>query len=457
MASSGTTPLHRSIFRWNWTKGISLLQSRGGMLVTRRSTRDISISFICPTVMLTRQERCFSSENSLSESNVTDQIDNEDDDNSNETEQKEMRVAIIQAVSSSSLSDPDEYRTMELDKKTHQRVWFPNSAIEPHYWKEDVIQCSHKNPHILVSLLDRIEKQEVEGGRMRSKQCGVLHEDPSVDMRLLVENYTVNSLASALRDREEMLQVASQLAAENKFEALQDFLKDCHPNVVLERRRKLRRLDLEKPLDFGSLESIRKGLMRMPRRVTTAHSKRAGVVIPLVHVDGVPSVLLEKRAAHLRAHPDEVCLPGGMVCEMSDRSIVETCLREMKEEIGGFDFEYHHQTTGSQGVSVLGILRCNWGEVHHLVGLAVTPVVCFFYRDLAEVDLKPNPDEVAEVFTIPLHSLLDKQQWVYKDDHAPIFVGGPYVIWGLTGYILERFYKDILLPFHSKSGEDHHR
>jgi NUDIX domain len=309
------------------------------------------------------RERCFSSsfDHTTNSDGVTDEVVSE------ETEQKEKRATIIQATStstssasSSSVELPEDNN--DIINKRHQRVWFPNSAIEPHYWKEDVVQGTHKNPHVLVSLFDRIEKQEVEGGRMRSKQCGVLHEDPSVDMRLLIENYTVNSLVSALRDREEMLQVASQLAAENKFEALQEFLKDCHPKVVLERRRRLRRLDLEKPLDFGSLESIRKGLMRMPRRVTTAHSKRAGVVIPLVHVDGVPSVLLEKRAAHLRAHPDEVCLPGGMVCEMSDRSIVETCLREMKEEIGGFDFEYHHETTGSQGVSVLGILRCNWGE-----------------------------------------------------------------------------------------------
>jgi hypothetical protein len=44
---------------------------------------------------------------------------------------------------------------------------------------------------------------------------------------------------------------------------------------------------------------------------------------------------------------------------------------------------------------------------------------------------------------------------VYKDDHAPIFVGGPYVIWGLTGYILERFWKDILQPFDSHAGEQH--
>jgi hypothetical protein len=66
--------------------------------------------------------------------------------------------------------------------------------------------------------------------------------------------------------------------------------------------------------------------------------------------------------------------------------------------------------------------------VHHLVGVAVTPVVCFFNQDLADIDLKPNADEVAEVFTIPLHRLMDKQQWIYKDDHAPIFVGGPYVM-----------------------------
>jgi len=340
----------------------------------------------------------------------------------------------------------------------HQRIWRPDikSTTDPLYWSDNVVQSSRSNPHDLISLLDRIEKQELDGGRMRAKQNGVLHEDPAVDMRLLIENYTVNSLASALRDREEMLQMASQLVAENDFETLKGFLHDCHPDVVLERRRRLRRLSLQQPLNLASLEIIRKGLMRMPRQVTMAHSKRAGVVIAIVHVDGVPSILLEKRSASLRAHPDEVCLPGGMVCDTSDRTIVETCLREMKEEIGGFEFEYHRDTGGTHGVSVLGILRCNWGEVHHLVGVAVTPVVCSFNQDLAEVDLMPNADEVAEVFTIPLASLMDKSQWVYKDDHAPIFVGGPYVIWGLTGYILERFWKDILLPFSSRHSDEIH-
>jgi len=354
------------------------------------------------------------------------------------------RAAAATGVQSAAVSHIEE-------NMQHQRIWRPRSdaSTDPLYWSQNVVQSAQSKPHNLISLLDRIEKQELSGGRMRAKQNGVLHEDPAVDMRLLIENYTVNSLASALRDREDMLQMASQMAAENDFERLKEFLRNCHPDVVLERRQRLRRLSLQEPLNLASLETIRKGLMRMPRQVTMAHSKRAGVVIAIVHVDGVPSILLEKRSASMRAHPDEVCLPGGMVCETADRTIVETCLREMKEEIGGFDFEYHRDTGGTSGLSVLGILRCNWGEVHHLVGVAVTPVVCSFNQDLAEVDLIPNPDEVAEVFTIPLVSLMDKKLWVYKDDHAPIFVGGPYAIWGLTGYILERFWKDILLPFSS--------
>ena len=106
--------------------------------------------------------------------------------------------------------------------------------------------------------------------------------------------------------------------------------------------------------------------MRMPRTVTQAHDKRAGVVIALCTVDGVPCILLEKRAPHLRSHPNEVALPGGMVCDVQDPSIVSTCLREMKEEINGLPEE---------PVDVLGVLRCNWGDIQHLVNIAVSRTV----------------------------------------------------------------------------------
>lgn len=69
------------------------------------------------------------------------------------------------------------------DKESqHQRVWLPHSADEPLFWNEDVVNRNTQNPHNLSRLLDRIEKQELEGGRYRMKQYGVLHEDPVEDM-----------------------------------------------------------------------------------------------------------------------------------------------------------------------------------------------------------------------------------------------------------------------------------
>ena len=291
---------------------------------------------------------------------------------------------------------------------------------------------------------------------MQRRQLGVLREDPAEDMRLLMENYTVPSLASAVRDREELLQLCAELAKDGDWDAIQTILRPFQRDFVLQRRR-VTKLNLttttvtpetttsettgatKKPttggLDSAGLELLRKALMRMPRRVVQAHQRRAGVVLALCNVNGIPALLLEKRSPKMRAHPDEVCLPGGMASSIEDTSIVATCLREMHEEIDGLP-----------RASVLGVLRCNWGEVHHLVGVAVTPVVCFV-GEIADLNLKPNPDEVAEIFTIPLVSLLRRSDWIHREGFAPIFVGGPHVIWGLTGYIIERFVKDILLRY----------
>jgi nudix motif 8 len=307
------------------------------------------------------------------------------------------------------------------DTKNHHEIWHDRVLDSDDF---------------LTKLLGRIEAQEFSGGRMRTRQLGVLHEDPAQDMALLTQNYTLPAVASALRDREDVLQQAAVLADNEDWKGLQQLLHMYHPKYVAEQRLQRRQMTYERgSMDAGALETIRKALMRMPRTVVQSHTARAAVVVALCTVNGIPSLLLEKRAAHLRAHPDEVCLPGGMVCSVSDRTIVETCLREMQEEIEGIDIE---------STQVLGVFRCNWGEVHHLVGVAVTPVVCF----LGELpsNLKPNPSEVSQVFTLPLESLLDKSLWLHKEGLAPIFLGGPHPIWGLTGYILDRFGKDILAP-----------
>jgi hypothetical protein len=219
----------------------------------------------------------------------------------------------LRSFSSSSALTPDEEgRQQESDINANnnpqgdvgdnaktKRLWraYNTSLDDPSYWSEDVVQGESSN---LATLLDRIEKQELASGRMRTAQHGVLHEDPVVDMRLLTENYTVSSLASALRDREDVLQFCAQLAENNDIDALKEVLSHHHPNLVLQRRSKRRQLDVTRRLNATSLENIRKALMRMPRRVTQAHTKRAGVVICLCHVNGVPSILLEKRSASLR-------------------------------------------------------------------------------------------------------------------------------------------------------------
>ena len=45
--------------------------------------------------------------------------------------------------------------------------------------------------------------------------------------------------------------------------------------------------------------------------------------------------------------------------------------------------------------------------------------------------LVPSPDEVAECFTVPLGSFLERDRWVHREGFAPIFTGGPHPTWGL--------------------------
>lgn len=268
----------------------------------------------------------------------------------------------------SGLLPPEQY-------EKSKRVWLPkrenaqdddcNASVEdngseidmkkPFFWKRSVDETDFSS---MRGVIDRIGAQEREGGRMRERKLGVLREDPKEDMRLLIENYTVPALASALRDREDVLQLCATLLSEHKIDELSMILRPFERKYVERRRLSKTNLDLTKGFDSANIQQVRKGLNRMPRRVSQAHSRRAGVVLPLCNVNGVPCVLFEKRSAQLRAHADEVCLPGGMVSAASDKSIVATCLREMNEEIEGIG-----------EATVLGVLRCNWGEVHHLVGV----------------------------------------------------------------------------------------
>ena len=79
---------------------------------------------------------------------------------------------------------------------------------------------------------------------------------------------------------------------------------------------------------------LRISLIPLLQMTKMVKKKRASVLIPLCHdKDGKPAILFTTRSENLRRHSGQVCFPGGMV-DRDDRSITDTALRELQEEIG---------------------------------------------------------------------------------------------------------------------------
>jgi nudix motif 8 len=273
--------------------------------------------------------------------------------------------------------------------------------------------------------------QTESSAHMRS--YGVFKESEEEDIEMLQNNYTVPALARALREREVALQRAATLMEQGDTKALKLLLNPFTSANVLRRRYRDHKLDLSTGFHRSSLVLLQRYLHRMPREVFHSAERRASVVIPLCNVNGVASILFERRSRLVSTHKQEVCFPGGMVDEGVDASIIQTSLREMEEEIG----------ITTELTEVLGILRCKWSEVAGMTGVAVTPVIGYI-GELTELKITPNYDEVEQVFTIPLRDLLDETKWTHKSFSTPVFHGGPFAIWGLTAYLLHLFLKDVV-------------
>lgn len=116
----------------------------------------------------------------------------------------------------------------------------------------------------------------------------------------------------------------------------------------------------------------------------------AAVLVALVDRPEGPTVLLTQRASQLAQHAAQVSFPGGRL-EPSDPDIASAALREAHEEIG----------LDPSLVQVVGYLP------DHLVisGFRVTPVLALV---TPPISLTPNPEEVAEVFEVPMSHFFDK-------------------------------------------------
>ncbi|MDQ6646244.1 MAG: CoA pyrophosphatase [Pseudomonadota bacterium] len=142
--------------------------------------------------------------------------------------------------------------------------------------------------------------------------------------------------------------------------------------------------------------------------------------------DGVqPRLVLTVRTDHLQSHAGQVAFPGGRT-DPDDGDAVTTALRESEEEIG----------LDRALVTPLGYLD----RFETISGFCITPVVA---RIAEQARLYPSPDEVAEVFEVPLAFLLEpanlrRYTMDFRGHRRDMveFVHGGHRIWGATAAIL---------------------
>lgn len=152
--------------------------------------------------------------------------------------------------------------------------------------------------------------------------------------------------------------------------------------------------------------------------------KQAAVLVAIV--DKIePSVIFTRRPMHMKKHAGQIAFPGGKL-ETADKDAAHAALREAEEEIG----------LDAQFTDVLGYL-----DVYHIgSGFKICPVVV---KVSPGFELKADPNEVEEIFEVPLDFLMAKQhlkihnkQWMGKMRQYYAVEYNDYLIWGATAGML---------------------
>ena len=168
---------------------------------------------------------------------------------------------------------------------------------------------------------------------------------------------------------------------------------------------------------------------RSPRRsVLEGTGTRPSAVLAALYddADGLATVVLTRRSAHLRSHRGEVSFPGGGV-EPGDADLVATAVREAHEEVG----------LDPAAVEIIG-------EIDHLQTVTSRSYIVPFVGALpGRPELAPSPAEVAAILHVTLAELLDpaiyhQERWGLPPLEHPIsfFELDGDTVWGATATML---------------------
>ena len=166
---------------------------------------------------------------------------------------------------------------------------------------------------------------------------------------------------------------------------------------------------------------------------------QAAVLILCYEKDNDLYFVMTERSNSLPSHPGEVAFPGGKR-EKKDKNLKQTALREATEEI----------SLDPAKVEILGQLD----PLESRFGLSVTPFVGILKE---KFELEPNPDEVADIFYLPLsffknNPLIKRGVTNFKGEtfDTPVIIYDNHEIWGLT----LAFTLDFLKLFNIKFKDD---
>jgi 8-oxo-dGTP pyrophosphatase MutT (NUDIX family) len=156
---------------------------------------------------------------------------------------------------------------------------------------------------------------------------------------------------------------------------------------------------------------------------------RAAAVLVIIHYNQItPHIILTKRSSNLKSHANEISFPGGKYVK-EDKSLIETAIRETKEEIG------------------IDIMRRDIiGRLARVRTLTSKFIIMPFVTLQDRIsEPKIYVDEIEKVIDVPLMEVLETMapdidhynlsvKEVYK------FTYGNEVIWGATARILKQLY-----------------
>lgn len=166
----------------------------------------------------------------------------------------------------------------------------------------------------------------------------------------------------------------------------------------------------------------------------TKTARDAAVLILLTPEPDGLHVTMTKRTDHLAKHPGQISFPGGSR-DPEDADDTGTALREAQEEV----------ELDSKCVEILGPLGC----YYTVTGFRVTPIVGISALHHRELDLSPDPHEVAEILSVPLVHLMTPSRYsVHASRYAGYlryYYSVPWAgrnIWGATAGMLMGMYRE---------------